>query len=455
MFVMAIRARWPSFPVQLSMQIICDVLFITLLLAASGGVTSGLGLLLLVPLSSAGLIGNGRLTLFYAALASLAMLSLHSYGVLSAQASTNDFLQVALLSLSFFVMAWLAHFLTQRALTYEHAAQERADELSRINRIHAVAAGDSPDGVLAVDASGHITYSNPQAAKLLGYAEIKSGTKLQVAAPNLYAPFSAWQKRKGAQSASLPEGRVRVRFLPLESSGEGVILLEDPSRAETLAQQFKLAALGRLTLSIAHEIRNPLSAISHAAQLMGEENQDDGTKKLTTIIRNNVHRLDHMVQDILTLNRRDRQEKENLEIEPFIQAWMKEWRQAEEIPESAVIMDMKSTATLCFAPQHLRQILWNLSRNAWRHCRQQPGSLRFRLEDRDQTVVLEITDDGPGVPEDNQSRLFEPFYTTAAQGTGLGLYIARELADANDARLEFAGNQPGARFRLTMTNHPC
>jgi len=455
LFVMAIRARWPTFPFQLSAQILCDVVFITLLSSSSGGVTSGLGLLLLVPLSSAGLIGRGRVALFFAAVAAISMLLLHSYSVLHWRASTNDFLQVALLSLSYFVVAWLAHFLTRRALIYEHAAQERAEELARINRIHAVAAGDSPDGVLAVDAGGHITYSNPQAAKLLGYEAIQPGTRLQEAAPSLYAPFSAWHKRKGPQSASLPERSVNVRFLPLEQSSESLLLLEDPTRAESLARQIKLAALGRLTLSIAHEIRNPLSAISHAAQLMGEENPDDGTRKLTSIIRNNVQRLDHMVQDILALNRRDRQERENLALQPFIETWIREWRQAEEIPENAVIMEMKNTATLCFAPQHLRQILWNLSRNAWRHSRQQPGSLRYSLTERGKSVVLEIADDGPGVPEEHQSRLFEPFYTTSAQGTGLGLYIARELADANDARLEFAGNMPGACFRLTMTNRTC
>jgi two-component system, NtrC family, sensor histidine kinase PilS len=273
--------------------------------------------------------------------------------------------------------------------------------------------------------------------------------------PSLYAPFSAWQKRKGPQSAKLQGGRVRVRFLPLENSGEGVVLLEDPSRAEALAQQIKLAALGRLTLSIAHEIRNPLSAISHAAQLLGEDSPSDAARKLTGIIQNNVLRLDHMVQDILSLNRRDRQERENMEIVPFVQAWVREWRQAEEIPENAVIMDMNGTSTLCFAPQHLRQILWNLARNAWRHSRQQAGSLRISLLVKDDASVLEISDDGAGVSEENQSRLFEPFYTTDAQGTGLGLYIARELADANDARLEFAGNQPGARFRLTMANRVC
>lgn len=455
LFVMAIRARWPSFPMQLAAHIACDVTCITLLSSSSGGATSGLGLLLLVPLSSTGLLGNVRLTLFFAAVAAIAMLGLHGYEVLHGQAITNDFLQVALLSLSYFVVAWLAHFFTHRALIYEHAALEKAEEVARINRIHALAAGDSPDGVLAVAADGRIQYSNPQAAKLLGSGPIENGAALQETAPALYVSFLAWQQRRGPQATQLPGGRVRVRFLPLDAAGQGVVLLEDPSRAEALAQQIKLAALGRLTLSIAHEIRNPLSAISHAAQLLGEDSPSETTRKLTGIIQNNVHRLDSMVQDILSLNRRDRQQRENLPLGAFVENWLREWRQAEEIPESAVIMSMNSPAQLCFAPQHLRQILWNLARNAWRHSRRQVGSLRLSLTEQGETVVLEICDDGPGVPEESQSRLFEPFYTTEAQGTGLGLYIARELAEANDARLEFAGNRPGACFRLSLHHRPC
>jgi two-component system sensor histidine kinase PilS (NtrC family) len=162
-----------------------------------------------------------------------------------------------------------------------------------------------------------------------------------------------------------------------------------------------------------------------------------------------------MVQDILALNRRDRQEKKNLKLASFTEAWIKEWRQAEEIPENAVIVDMKTDATICFAPQHMRQILWNLTRNAWRHSRQQAGSLRFLLQDNGDDLLLEISDDGPGISSENQAQLFEPFFTTHGQGTGLGLFIARELAESNGARLGFAGNQPGACFRLSVPKRPC
>jgi two-component system sensor histidine kinase PilS (NtrC family) len=231
--------------------------------------------------------------------------------------------------------------------------------------------------------------------------------------------------------------------------------MEDMSRAEQLAQQIKLASMGRLTLNIAHEIRNPLSAIGHAAQLMEEETDSASSLKLTGIIRNNVLRLDQMVQDILALNRRDRQERENLNMASFIGDWIREWRQAEEIAENAVIVDMKSEARACFAPLHLRQILWNLTGNAWRHGRKQAGSLTVALQDEGDELALEICDDGTGIPHEHQAQLFEPFFTTDAQGTGLGLFIARELAEANGARLEFAGNRPGACFRLSMPKRPC
>jgi two-component system sensor histidine kinase PilS (NtrC family) len=116
---------------------------------------------------------------------------------------------------------------------------------------------------------------------------------------------------------------------------------------------------------------------------------------------------------------------------------------------------MKNDATVCFAPEHMRQILWNLTRNAWRHSRRQAGSLHFSLQQSGEELALEISDDGAGISAENQAQLFEPFFTTDAQGTGLGLFIARELAEANGARLEFAGNRPGACFRLNIPRRPC
>jgi two-component system sensor histidine kinase PilS (NtrC family) len=452
MFVLGIRARWPSFPVQLSLHIFTDIIFITALANASGGVSSGLGLLLLASLASAGLVGQGRLALMYASMAALAMLGMHTFRIWSEEALPQDYLQTALLSVGYFAIAWLAHILTRRALVLEQVAAGKARELALLNRIHALAAGDSINGIIAFTQSGNVTYCNAQACAMLG-KDPAQGKPVSVR--GMFEKTSRMPNQAGELEMDLPGGRVRLRFLPIEDSGHTVLLLEDLSRAEKLAQQIKLASLGRLTLNIAHEIRNPLSAIGHAAQLLDEETPPGSSSKLTGIIHNNIQRLDLMVQDILTLNRRDRQERENINTAVFMENWIREWRQAEEIPENAVIVDMKSNATVCFAPQHMRQILWNLTRNAWRHSRRQAGSVRLLLQAGSDELQLEICDDGPGVSPEIQAQLFEPFFTTDAQGTGLGLFIARELAEANGARLEFGGNRPGACFRLSLPKRPC
>lgn len=439
-------------------------MLLTALTNTSGGISSGLGLLLLAPLASVGLVGQGRVALLYAAIASIAMLGMHSWRVLQWQSLPQDYLQTALLCMSYFAVAALAHILTRQVLLSELVVQEKARELALVNHIHALATGDSTDGVLAIDQTGHAIYCNPQADKLLGHSGIVPGMDMAKLAPGLLEQIEDWKKLAGPSSILLPNELVRARFLSLENPGlslenlglspgdpgQTLVLLEDPARAEALAQQVKLAALGRLTLNVAHEIRNPLSAISHAAQLLEEEASAAAMPGLTKIIQNNVYRLDRIVQDILTLNRRDRQSQETIELASFVKVWLEEWRQAEEIPENAVIVDMDNPVSVNFSPQHLYQILWNLARNAWRFCNQQTGSIRLSIQAESSIATLTICDDGPGINADGASQLFEPFYTTDPKGTGLGLYIARELSNSNQASLEFAGNQPGACFKLNI-----
>lgn len=432
-------------------------MLLTALTNASGGISSGLGLLLLVPLASVGLVGQGRMALLYAAMASMAMLGMHSWRVLQWQSLPQDYLQTALLCMSYFAVAALAHILTRRVLSSELVAQEKARELALANHIHALATGDSTDGVLAIDQAGHAIYCNPQADKLLGLSGIAPGMDMAKLVPELLEQIEDWKKLNGPSTVLLPNALVRARFLSLENpvlrpedAGQTLVLLEDPARAEALAQQIKLAALGRLTLNVAHEIRNPLSAISHAAQLLAEETPNATAPGLTKIIQSNVHRLDRIVQDILTLNRRDRQSQETIELTAFVKTWLEEWRQAEEIPENTVIVDMDNPVLVNFSPQHLYQILWNLTGNAWRFCHQQTGSIRLSIQTESGMATLAICDDGVGIKADGVSQLFEPFYTTDPKGTGLGLYIARELSNANQASLEFAGNLPGACFKLNI-----
>jgi two-component system sensor histidine kinase PilS (NtrC family) len=451
LFVLGIRARWPGFQVQLSTHIIADIIFVVLLMSTSERLADGMGLLLVISIASGGLVGSGRLTLLYAAIASIGLLLQHGFSILGGGQGVNSFFQVGVLCAGYFAIGWLAHALTQRALRSETLAQQQAEELALLNRINALAIENSPDGLLAVRGDGIVRHASPRALTLLGVTiPVEPGiTRLDACSPEL-ARLSQRLRPGTAPALSTPTAQLRVRCIPLATPDDSrVLVLEDQSQAEQAAQRLKLAALGRLTANIAHEIRNPLSAISHAAQLLREDTHDAAQVKLTSIIENNALRLDRLVEEVLTLNRRDRLNPVSFDA-AALGVLIDELRLAEEIPADAVIVSMPDSLHFQFDPDHLRQIVWNLLRNAWRYCRKQAGSIRFSARMQGDSMQFEIEDDGPGLSPQHQGKLFEPFFTTDAQGTGLGLFLARELAAANNAELAYVPWADGARFRLSL-----
>jgi len=235
-----------------------------------------------------------------------------------------------------------------------------------------------------------------------------------------------------------------------------VVFVEDTSRMREEAQQLKLAALGRLTANIAHEIRNPLSAISHAAELLGEEKRGRDRERLTRIIHDNTARLERLVGDVLQLNRRDRAARERIALSGWLMSFVEDFVMNESVPPERFAIDTGRGLNVEFDREHLRQVLWNLLRNAVRHARAEPRSIRLLLKryDYGDRVELSVIDNGPGVPRANQVQLFEPFFTTDSKGTGLGLYLARELCAANRASLDYVDDMPGAHFRILMRTAP-
>jgi two-component system sensor histidine kinase PilS (NtrC family) len=451
LFVLGIRARWPGFQIQLTAHITADIVLVMLMMSTSERLAGGMGLLLVISIASGGLVGSGRLTLLYAAMASIAVLLQHGFSILGGSQGANSFFQVGLLCAGYFAIGWLAHALTQRALHSETLAQQQAGELALLNRINALAIENSPDGLLAVRGDGVVRHASPRALALLGItAPVTPGvTRLQDCSPEL-ARLAQQLPPGTTPTLNTPTAQLRVRCIPLATPDDSrVLVLEDQSQAEQAAQRLKLAALGRLTANIAHEIRNPLSAISHAAQLLHEEAHGPAQARLTMIIENNARRLDRLVEEVLTLNRRDRLNPVSFDA-ATLGALIDELRQTEEIPANAVIVSMPEPVRFQFDPDHLRQIVWNLLRNAWRYSRKQAGSIRFSTQVTDDGVQFEIEDDGPGLSPEHQGKLFEPFFTTDAQGTGLGLFLARELAEANHAALAYVPWADGARFRLSL-----
>jgi two-component system sensor histidine kinase PilS (NtrC family) len=452
------RLRDPNMALQVSAGVFVDVLAIAMLMYASGGVRSGLGVILLVSLAAAGLITRGRLAYFHAALASLAVLLEQTFQVWRYDAGRHEFLQAGLTSAAFFATAGLASALARRARTSEQIAEARKIDLANLSQINELVIRDMQDGILVVDSEGLIRQHNPRATQLLGQLPMGRRPSLAEYAPEISALLDAWRRGstttfmqlRGARAG----GELQVHFVPIGSGNPApaVVFVEDVGRMRQQAQQMKLVALGRLTASIAHEIRNPLSSIGHAADLLSEDAQlGEGEKRLLTIIHANVSRLDRIVEEVLYLNRRDRAQPEAIDVRAYLDNFAHEFCAAEKISDEGLDVQVRTTFRAWFDRQHLDQILWNLARNAWRHGRKLPGSVQIIVTAAQLPGMLEldVIDDGAGVSAAAQPHLFEPFFTTEAQGTGLGLYIARELCEGNGARVECVAGERG-HFRVYL-----
>jgi two-component system sensor histidine kinase PilS (NtrC family) len=445
---------------QLAFQVGTDIAVISTMSYFSGGIQSNLGMLLLVSLAAAGLISRGRITLFYAALASITILLEHAYSVLTHDAPTAQFLQAGFLSASFFAVAWLSHTLSKYAVASEKLAFSRGVDLSNMAEANRLMIHDMPDGVLVVDERGAIRQFNPSAERLLGYSfSLDNNIVLGDHSPLLNTIFAAWRQNKalGHEVLRLPTTNrmVRVRFLPVQRQGfwGAVIVLEDMQRVQDQAQQVKLAALGRLTANIAHEVRNPLSSISYAAELLREGQNDPAQMRLTQIILDNAARLNRIVQDVLQLNRRDRVQPEAIDLTKHLHAFSEDLCHANRLPLTTSEVVAPLECKISFDLGHLDQVLWNLGQNALRYSQKKASSVKLHLSlSMDETrIILDVIDDGPGVKVETAPKLFEPFFTTDAGGTGLGLYIGRELCEANGAILEYRSlTEGGACFRIVF-----
>jgi len=453
--------RWPQFDRQVTIQVITDIFFIVTLMFAAGGIKSGLGLLLVIAIASASLISQGRLALFYAAVASIALLLEQSYQLISWGEHYDDYSHAVMLCLSCFATAWLAHSLAKRTYFSESLASQRGIDLENLGQINALITQEMQDGVLVVDNEFKLRHHNIQAENLLNIDNQVHEQPLDEYLPEVAIMVRQWMSQAQTTSshmAKLTSGdkELKLRFMPVGSNRQQgvVIFIEDWSQMQAQAQQQKLAALGQLTANIAHEIRNPLSAISHATQLLQEEESaDPSSKRMLQIISDNVQRMDQMVKDVLELNRRDRTKQETISLNQFLAEFHEQFCQIEKISANDFKLNLDShSVQIEFDRRHLHQILWNLCRNGWRHCQQKAGSLQLssRASSRSRYTQIEILDDGNGIAPEIQIHLFEPFFTTESTGTGLGLYIARELCEANSATIKYKNRNPGSLFTLQV-----
>ena len=467
-FIFGLAAFWivqrktlpVSLPTLASTLLTGDVLGIALVMVAGGGTGGSLPILLFPQLAASGWLLRTQTAFFHAAIASFILLGLDVWRMFEGRVSGAQPFQTGLIGFGYFATIGIAVALGRYTKASEELATQRGIDVANLEQVNRLIIQDMQDGVLVVDLNGVVRGHNAQVTRLLGgFGRMRGGMRLAEFSSTLHDYWRRWQED---YTEALPPFKVestqrllRVRLVRTGSglNGGTLIYLEDLGRAQNEAQQMKLAALGRLTASIAHEVRNPLSAINQAAQLLEEDGAvPPAGARLLGMIRNNAKRIDRIVGEVLQLNRRDRQQPEVIVLDEFMRSLLDEIVQAENVPPNAVMILIPGDVRVMFDRGHLNQIVWNLVRNAWQHCKKKEGSIRIAARPGylGDAIICELADDGPGIPGELRGQIFEPFFTTRPGGTGLGLYIARELADANGAALEILPRGPGAHFRMTM-----
>lgn len=452
--------KWPGFNWQVYGQATLDVSAIALLIYAAGNLDSGLGILMVVATAGLSMLMPMRSALFFAALASIFLLLLQLFGHLQTGKPGVGYTQAALLGTTIFSTAILSSLLARRARHNQALADQRGHDLKSMEALNSFIVQKLQAGVVVVDADEHVRLLNKASWTLLGRPGHVRGVSLRELSSNLADSLRAWrQGQTPAPQSLLPQGpEVALRLRPLgERGSQGtLIFLENTAETRIAVQQAKLASLGQLSANIAHEIRNPLSAISHAAQLLQESPALQGPdQRLLTIILNQSARLNELVQSVLQMSRRRRPEQVRIRLSPFLAQLSSELRQ--QHPHDDYQLDVQltpNTLNIDFDSDHLRQILTNLCQNAIAHAGQNQSPLRITLQayKQDGRCIIEVTDNGRGIPEEAVPHLFEPFFTTASSGTGLGLYLCQELCESNGARLMLVPRQVGACFRIEARN---
>lgn len=452
---------------QLFLNFMVDIAAIAWCMDASGGVTNGLQLLLVVTIAAGSIMLSRQLSILLAALASIAVLLDTTILVNQRLIPNTSFITASLVGAILFITALLIQYLADKIRGSQQLAEQRAIDVSKLQQLNQQIVERMRTGIIVCNQQGEILLANNAANELLGVNDLQPSTLLthQPLPEVLLDHFNNWHQFPQYRTpflhvdASARELQVSFTAISHESHADTLIFLEDNRKLAQRAQQMKLASLGRLTASIAHEIRNPLGAISHAAQLLNESEQLDAADlRLCEIIQNHSRRMNKVIENVLQLSSRNAPNAELINLK----AWLEQFIDEFEFIGSAdwhmeLFCDDEGPSTLIDSSQ-FNQVITNLSQNGLRYSLQQTGqaTLQFKLHIHPvtQLPILDIIDFGPGIDTADIDHIFEPFYTTDPKGSGLGLYISRELCEANEARLDYIRTADGhSCFRISFP-HP-
>ena len=439
------------------------------------GLSFNFGALLVLPVLMAGVLTERRLALGTAAGVSLMLLASALSQVAAGADIAVPLAQSGLAGIGLFAIALLSSELSGRLAREQIAARGSLAFARQQEQLNRLVIEEMADGVLVVDTLGRVRAANPAARSLLAAGEAVLAAPFNLRGPPAWAALAA-AVEEALRDGHWPEAgrdvhlrfdgaptrtvRLRVRFtraLALDDSVAGgepfcLLLLEDVRTAQARLRQEKLAAMGRVSAGIAHEIRNPLAAISQANALLLEDPLPPDQRRLAQMVADNAERLKRIVDDVMAVVPGSAAALRVIDATDEVGAAVGEWARTVHLPlglGSRLLLDLpREPLAVLFDPEHLRRVLVNLLDNAHRHAGTEAGAVRLRLATRDDAAALLIVgSDGPPIAPEVEPYLFEPFFSTRSRGSGLGLYICRELCERYGASIEFRPQPEGVRWR--------
>jgi two-component system sensor histidine kinase PilS (NtrC family) len=469
LFAFGGRGHWPSRRVLVLAHTLLDTAAVAALLYCSGGGASGLGILLVIPVGAMALLAEGRGAFANAAIAALGILLQQIASVALGTAPSSDYPLAGMQGAVVFLVALMAWPVSTRLRESEALVRRAVLDLANLAQVSQYIVQHLRESILVVDPDDYIRLINESAAQVLGEADAVPGALLGEVCPRLLYLLSTWRANDvldpgaDAQTLLAADGArlIRPHFAPLGDSNPSpvIVFLEDTGEIAAKVQQTKLAALGRLSASIAHEIRNPVGAMSHAAQLLAESPGLSGEdRRLTQIMQANSSRVSGIIDNVLQLSRREAPKPQELTLAAWTARFRDEFCATLELPRTQLQIDVASgDVPVRIDGSQLHQIIWNLCQNAVMHALPTAAAagiqLRYGRLGGVGRPYLQVTDRGPGIATADAERIFEPFFTRAQRGTGLGLFLARELAAANGATLLYEAREGGGSvFRVVFAD---
>ena len=429
-------------PKQIFFSIALDLFFLHGLFFCGSGISIGLANLIVISVAAGNIIIRGRIGLSFAAMATLLTITVESERILAGLNQLKDVTDLGLFGSMYFASAFILQYLSIRISQSELLVKRQEEDLIELQKLNHQIIQSMRTGIIVCNEKGKVDLINQACEDLIGLSNEEQLPELISERINLWLKAPNTRTTPFKMNSDMPLVQANFSHLKENKHSKILVYIEDTRKVSQQAQQLKLASLGRLTASIAHEVRNPLGAISHATQLLAEsEHLDAADRKMTDIIQRHSSRVNQIIENTLQLSRRSEPAVENIHLKPWIEKVISEYQLQFPQSKSIDLSIENDEASANFDPDQIEQVLINLIDNGIRHgTKHKPNAvLRVKLSEtkgRDQSFI-EVIDEGTGISDDNLHHLFEPFFTTESQGTGLGLYLSREICEANQAQLDF------------------